>query len=226
VSGAFRFVSGSAPKGAYTIKTPAGTIGVRGTIIQFTIIGNVVTLSLIEGGTTFCITPSQCTDLNKPGTYVVVTGDQVSAQEVLNALGCGATACNDTSYKQGDQTTYIIYFSDDKVRPISFTPPVEEEHHHHHHHWWFFGWFHHHHHHHHHHHYPWWSFIWFHHHHHYWWSYHWFHHHHHHWWFYSWFHHHHHHHYRRHHHWHFAYYYNRFHHHHHHRHHHHRRDAR
>jgi len=37
VSGAFRFVTGSGPKGGYKIQAPVGTIGVRGTIVQFII---------------------------------------------------------------------------------------------------------------------------------------------------------------------------------------------
>lgn len=123
VSGAFRFVSGSAPKGAYSIKTPAGTIGVRGTIIEFNVVGSVVTLTLFEGATTFCVSVGQCTELNKPGTYIVVTGNQFTATQVLNALGCGGSKCNDTSYKQGDQTTYITFFTDNKTNPI---PPAGE----------------------------------------------------------------------------------------------------
>jgi hypothetical protein len=121
VSGAFRFVSGSANKDAYSIKTPAGTIGIRGTIIEFIIVGNVVTLTLYEGATTFCISPSQCTTLDKPGTYVVVTGNEFTATQVLNALGCGGRTCNDTSYKQGDQTTYIAYYTEKGPGPA---PPA------------------------------------------------------------------------------------------------------
>jgi hypothetical protein len=126
VSGAFRFVSGSGPKEGYTIKTPAGTIGVRGTIISFNIVegvaGTIITLTLHEGASTFCITPTQCTTLDKPGTYVIVAGGQFSATQVLNALGCGAGKCNDTSYNQGDQTTYVSYFADNNVTPPPGSP--------------------------------------------------------------------------------------------------------
>ncbi|HEY7608190.1 MAG TPA: FecR domain-containing protein [Alphaproteobacteria bacterium] len=119
VSGAFRFVSGSGPKEGYTIKTPAGTIGVRGTIVSFNIVqslaGTIVTLTLYEGITTFCITPTQCSELNKPGTYIIIAGGQFSAQQVLNAIGCGAGRCNDASYNQGDQTTYVSFFAGNNV---------------------------------------------------------------------------------------------------------------
>lgn len=125
VTGAFRFVSGSAQKDAYKIITPAGSIGIRGTTIEFNIvpspIGVIITLTLWEGlGATFCLTPTQCTELTKPGTYIVIAGNQISAEQVLNALGCGAGKCNETIYNQGDQTTYVSYFTDNK----SNTPPA------------------------------------------------------------------------------------------------------
>ena len=130
VTGAFRFVSGSAQKDAYKIITPAGSIGIRGTIIEFNIVqapaGWIITLTLKDGETTFCLTPAQCTELKKPGTYIVVSGNQVSAEQVLNALGCGAGKCNETSYNQGDQTTYIAFFTDNKFttpHPPNTEPP-------------------------------------------------------------------------------------------------------
>lgn len=73
-SGAFRFVSGSGPKQGYRIGTPMGTIGVRGTIIEFLIRGQTLYLSLTEGGTYLCTTAQVCTELTKPGTYLVTTG--------------------------------------------------------------------------------------------------------------------------------------------------------
>ena len=141
VSGAFRFVTGSAPKQGYTIKTPAGTIGVRGTILTWTIVGDVLTLWLHEGSTVFCLTPDNCKVLDKPGTYIIVTGNQVSATQVWNALGCGAGKCNEYSYNQGDKTYYIAYFSDGRHSPPEGTRAAELveqchrefEHHHHHH---------------------------------------------------------------------------------------------
>jgi hypothetical protein len=116
-TGAFRFVSGSAQKDAYKINTPAGSIGIRGTIVEVKIVpgpnGYVVTLTLWEGSATFCITPSNCKELTKPGTYIIISGNQFSAEQVLNALGCGgAGGCSEYSYNKGDEYTYIAYVSD------------------------------------------------------------------------------------------------------------------
>ncbi len=138
VSGAFRFVTGAAQKEAYTIKTPTGTIGVRGTIVSFTIVNDILTLHLQEGSAIFCLSPGRCTTLSQPGTYVVVTGDQVSATQVLNALGCGAGKCNEYSYNQGDQTYYIAYFTDHRRPPegsrvADLVEQCQREYHHHHH---------------------------------------------------------------------------------------------
>jgi len=73
-TGAFRFVSGSGPKQGYRIGTPMGTIGVRGTIIEFAIRGQTLYLSLTEGGTYLCTPAQVCTELTKPGTYLVTNG--------------------------------------------------------------------------------------------------------------------------------------------------------
>lgn len=73
-TGAFRFVTGSGPKEGYKIDTPVGTIGVRGTIIEFLIRGQLLYLSLTEGGTYICTAAQTCTELNKPGTYLVTNG--------------------------------------------------------------------------------------------------------------------------------------------------------
>jgi hypothetical protein len=60
VSGAFRFISGSSPSANYTIKTPAGTIGVRGTWFEFRILGDIVHILVRRGGVLFCNDAQQC----------------------------------------------------------------------------------------------------------------------------------------------------------------------
>src|SRR5678816_2381329 len=71
LSGAFRFVSGSAPSQNYRIDTAVGTIGVRGTDISFKIEGNVLTLTLAAGtAAELCATPTSCTRLTQVGTYI------------------------------------------------------------------------------------------------------------------------------------------------------------
>jgi hypothetical protein len=96
-TGAFRFVSGSGPKDGYKIETPMGTIGVRGTIITFTIQGPWLTLSLAEGGTYICTPAGKCAELDKPGTYVVTNGTQVGSEKSKFDKPCeggqGLTKC-------------------------------------------------------------------------------------------------------------------------------------
>ena len=56
--GTFRFIGGRSPPSAYTILTPAGTLGVRGTAaeVQIRPDGRVLVVNL-EGETEFCIDP-------------------------------------------------------------------------------------------------------------------------------------------------------------------------
>lgn len=60
VSGAFRFVSGSSPSANYTIKTPAGTIGVRGTWFILRIQGEIIEILVRNGVVRFCNLAQQC----------------------------------------------------------------------------------------------------------------------------------------------------------------------
>ena len=76
LKGAFRFVSGSARKTAYRIKTPLATIGVRGTIIDGFIdaVKNLVLLILQEGAMEVC-SSTGCKDVTRAGTFVVIRAD-------------------------------------------------------------------------------------------------------------------------------------------------------
>jgi len=60
VSGAFRFVSGSSPSANYTIKTPAGTIGVRGTWFVLRIEGDIISILVRHGSVNFCNIAAAC----------------------------------------------------------------------------------------------------------------------------------------------------------------------
>lgn len=59
-SGAFRFVTGSGPKDAYLIHTPAATIGVRGTSFDFSVTSGETNLLLMHGGATVCGSDGSC----------------------------------------------------------------------------------------------------------------------------------------------------------------------
>src|SRR6185295_17084595 len=60
VSGAFRFVSGSSPVGSYSINTPAGTVGIRGTWIEMLVAGQDVRILVRHGVIQFCNLARQC----------------------------------------------------------------------------------------------------------------------------------------------------------------------
>lgn len=75
LSGTFRFLTGTAPKGSYLIKTPTGTIGVRGTGLEWSIVprqlpdlippANLSTLVLLlEGSIRICNLANRCADVS------------------------------------------------------------------------------------------------------------------------------------------------------------------
>jgi len=94
VTGAFRFVSGSAPSQNYRIDTPVGTIGVRGTDINFKIEGTVLTLTLAAGtAAELCPTPTSCSRLTQPGTYIVSRGGNTTLPQKVGDAACGGRTC-------------------------------------------------------------------------------------------------------------------------------------
>jgi len=61
LNGAFRFITGEAQKDAYLIHTPSATIGVRGTIFDFSVTSGETNLLLLHGGATVCGNDGKCT---------------------------------------------------------------------------------------------------------------------------------------------------------------------
>ncbi len=61
LNGAFRFITGEAQKDAYLIYTPSATIGVRGTIFDFSVTPGETNLLLLHGGATVCGNDGKCT---------------------------------------------------------------------------------------------------------------------------------------------------------------------
>ncbi len=110
VSGAFRFVTGSGPKGGYKIDTPVGTIGVRGTIIQFIIKDRWLWVSLTEGAAVVCVSPTSCVTLDKPGTYAVTNGSQTSSPQSKSDEACGSSGAG--SFSTGGGRNYCTVFDD------------------------------------------------------------------------------------------------------------------
>jgi len=63
VSGAFRFISGSSPVGSYSINTPAGTVGIRGTWIEMLVDGDTLRIIVRRGLVRFCNTAGACANI-------------------------------------------------------------------------------------------------------------------------------------------------------------------
>jgi hypothetical protein len=81
VAGAFRFVGGTADTVAgstYTVKTPVGTIGIRGTLFEWEVTGDYLSAVLREGAVDVCLANQACVALTEPGTYVVTRGQHLS----------------------------------------------------------------------------------------------------------------------------------------------------
>jgi hypothetical protein len=82
--GAFRFVTGSQDKRAYEVRTPFGSLGVRGTVVELVIKECVpgqplntcgVTVKLVEGAASFTTNSGQNVDLTTPNTTLSVSGN-------------------------------------------------------------------------------------------------------------------------------------------------------
>ena len=69
--GAFRFITGKSAKSAYTIKTPASTIGVRGTAFDgFIDESGEIALLLVDGEIDVCNTARSCKRLRRQGYFM------------------------------------------------------------------------------------------------------------------------------------------------------------
>lgn len=64
LSGTFRFVTGGAPKDRYAIRTPTGTIGVRGTAFDLNVVTDHASLLLYHGAVTMCNLANQCVSVD------------------------------------------------------------------------------------------------------------------------------------------------------------------
>ena len=75
--GTFRWISGNSTASAYKIKTPYGTMGIRGTAFDVTIRNGRVYIALINGSAKFC-NGSSCRTLNKSCDFIVADGRKIS----------------------------------------------------------------------------------------------------------------------------------------------------
>ena len=75
--GTFRWISGRSPSSAYKIRTPLGTMGIRGTAFDVTILNGRVYIALISGNAKFCSGRS-CQTLKRSCDYIVADGRKIS----------------------------------------------------------------------------------------------------------------------------------------------------
>lgn len=80
--GAFRFISGNSGSHAYSIVTPTATIGIRGTLFDFTVQGGRTYLTLLRGEVRLC-GGGQCQTLNKPCDFAVASSNGVTRPQSL-----------------------------------------------------------------------------------------------------------------------------------------------
>jgi hypothetical protein len=108
LTGAFRFVSGSSPSGNYTIKTPAGTIGVRGTWFIVRIDGDTVHILVRHGAVTFCNVGGQC--------LKVTAGFQIKANKEY------ISAPSKASHESLDEVVQLWFASTSPTDLANLTP--------------------------------------------------------------------------------------------------------
>jgi hypothetical protein len=78
--GTFRWISGRSPSSAYQIRTPTGTMAMRGTALDVSMRNGVLHAVLLNGNASVC-RGGACQTLNRPGDYVTARGGSVSEKK-------------------------------------------------------------------------------------------------------------------------------------------------
>lgn len=87
LAGTFRFVSGNAAKDRYAIKTPGGTIGIRGTEFDFVVDGRASTRVLMyHGATDLCSSAGKCSELSETCELGEISGGVSTSLGLVNTL--------------------------------------------------------------------------------------------------------------------------------------------
>jgi hypothetical protein len=73
--GLVRFVTGSMEKQSYTIRTPIGTLGVRGTIFDLLVRSDRMTVRLLDGAVDLTVQPRRVYVLDRPNTAITIFSD-------------------------------------------------------------------------------------------------------------------------------------------------------
>lgn len=93
--GAFRFITGNSPKGAFTVETPVSTIGVRGTVFDVYVNALGITQVILFKGEIEACSSSNCVLVNRPCDIAEITPGE--AHE-LPYLRSGDRAAEDSDY--------------------------------------------------------------------------------------------------------------------------------
>lgn len=89
LSGSFRFVTGNSAKDDYSIKTPTGTIGIRGTAFDFFVAGGVTRVLMYHGTAILCGTGNSCVTM--AGTCEVGQADSTQSELLGTSFTAGST---------------------------------------------------------------------------------------------------------------------------------------
>lgn len=109
LKGTFRFVTGKAPKDRYLIETPTGTIGVRGTAFDFTVLPTYYAVLLYEGITRICSSSSRCATMDD--------FCEVGVVDNANAVTRGATPQMTTELRNQARQLFPYAINDSSLLP-------------------------------------------------------------------------------------------------------------
>lgn len=130
LGGAFRFISGETGDQGYSIKTPTGTIGVRGTVFDFTVSASGDTkIVLLEGAATLCSETGDCETIATP-CGLLQTDERKDVEEIK--IGSERREVTSSAFPYvRSQATMLKEFQYDAARctdsDAERTPPDREE---------------------------------------------------------------------------------------------------
>ena len=79
--GVFRWISGSSGSSSYTLSTPISTMGIRGTVLDFTVRGGKTYVALLSGRAKIC-GRGGCQELRRTCDYVEVGGKITKTKQI------------------------------------------------------------------------------------------------------------------------------------------------
>lgn len=132
IKGTFRFITGSAQKPAYVIRTPSAAITVRGTIFDtYVMASGEAWVMLQEGGINVCNGRGSCRSLDEPGKMIPITSDGEIGTPVRWAdLGPIDGSIFDRAFPFVRETPGIdpnpVFTREALLKPTSYTPVLKK----------------------------------------------------------------------------------------------------